>query len=70
MKSERYSKSDRFDKLHELLKNNEAYESSCARKARLFDEIMDALSESVEDCDKLKRIQFIAKKIAGGKCGG
>ena len=60
----------RFDKLHELLKSNEAYESSCARKAKLFDEIVEMLSASIKDCDKLRQIQSITKKSAGGSCGG
>ena len=63
------TKSKRFDKLHELLKSNEAYESSCAKKAKLFDKIVEIAAAPIEDCDKLRQIQSITKKISGESCG-
>tara|TARA_R110000824_G_scaffold60853_11_gene162408 strand:+ start:1786 stop:1998 length:213 start_codon:yes stop_codon:yes gene_type:complete len=51
----------RFEKLYKFLESNEEYETSCARKAKLFDAIVAVINDSESKKCKISLIEEIIK---------
>jgi len=67
--SQKYKKSDRFDKMRKLLQSNQAYESECAHKAKLLDKVTEVLAR--EDLCAESKLEKLTEIVSckGKPCG-